>query len=45
MKSFTTVREHDVDEIDLDAIVAKQIIDLKQKLGMIMFFTQTIVIN
>ena len=33
MKSFTTVHDHDVDEIDLDTIVAKQIIDLKQKLG------------
>jgi hypothetical protein len=35
MKSFTTVHDHDVDEIDLDTIVAKQIIDLKQKLGKI----------
>ena len=35
MNSFTTSHDHDVDEIDLDAIVAKQLIDLKYKLGII----------
>ena len=34
MKLFTTMVEHDVDEIDLDTIVAKQIVDLKTKLGL-----------
>ncbi len=33
MQSFNNVDNHDVDEIDLDAIVAKQMIDLKNKLG------------
>ena len=33
MKSFTTVVENDVDEIDLDSIVAKQIVDLKARIG------------
>lgn len=33
MKTFSQACDPDVDEIDLDTIVAKQMVDLKSKLG------------